>query len=137
MGLILDSSVLITAERNGESVKQLLVRVLGVAGNQEAAMASVSVVELAHGIYRADTPERKKARQAFIDELVANVPVYPFTRQTGLLAGKIDGEQQAKGIRIPFQDLLIGTTALELRYSVVTGNARHFRMIPNLNVIEF
>jgi predicted nucleic acid-binding protein len=136
MGLILDSSILITAERNAQSVKLLLARVLAIAGNQEAAIAAVSVVELAHGIYRADTPERKKARQTFVDELVSNVPVYPFTRQTGLLAGKIDGEQQAKGVRIPFQDLLIGTTALELRYSVVTGNARHFRMIPNLIVIE-
>ncbi len=44
--------------------------------------------------------------------------------------------EQAKGVRMPFQDQLIGTTALELCCSVVTGNARHFRMIPNLNVIE-
>jgi transposase len=53
--------------------------VLAIAGDQEAAIASVSLVELPHGIYRADTPQRKKARQTFIDELVANLPVYPFT----------------------------------------------------------
>lgn len=136
MGLILDSSILITAERNGQSVKQLIAQVIAVAGNQEAAIASVALVELAHGIYRADTPQRKKQREVFIEELLTDVPVYPFTRQTGLLAGRIDGEQQAKGVKIPFEDLLIGATALDLRYSVVTGNARHFRMVPNLNVIE-
>jgi predicted nucleic acid-binding protein len=53
-----------------------------------------------------------------------------------MLAGKIDGEQQAQGIRIPFQDLLIGATALDLGYAVVTGNPRHFQMIPGLTVIS-
>jgi predicted nucleic acid-binding protein len=48
---------------------------------------------------------------------LAIVPVYPFRRQTGLLAGRIDGEQQAQGVKILFEDLLIGATALELRYS--------------------
>jgi predicted nucleic acid-binding protein len=92
MGLILDSSVLITAERKGHSVLQLLGHVLDAAGNQEAAIASVGLVELAHGIYRADTPERRKRRQAYIDELLDDVPVYPLTRQIALLAGRIDGE---------------------------------------------
>ncbi len=36
---------------------------------------------------------------------------------------------------IPFADLQIGVTALDLGYSVVTKNVRHFRMIPDLNVI--
>jgi len=136
MGLILDSTVLITAERNGHSVAQMLGYALSAAGNQEAAISSVALVELAHGIYRANTPERRERRQAFIDELVAGVPVYPFTRQVALLAGRIDGEQQARGVKIPFQDLLIGATALDLGYSVMTGNPRHFQMIPNLTVIQ-
>jgi len=109
---------------------------LSAAGNQEAAISSVELVELAHGIYRANTPERRERRQAFVDELVAGVPVYPFTRQVALLAGRIDGEQQARGVKIPFQDLLIGATALDLGYSVMTGNPRHFQMIPNLTVIQ-
>lgn len=136
MGLILDSSVLITAERNGDSVAQILGRALGIAGNQEAAISSIALVELAHGIFRANTPERRERRQVFIDELLADVPVYPFTRQVALLAGRIDAEQQMKGVKIPFQDLLIGATALDLGYSVVTGNVRHFEIIPNLIVIQ-
>ena len=99
-------------------------------------MASVALVELAHGIWRANTPERRARRQAFVDELLADVPVYPLTRQVALLAGRLDGEQQAQGVKIPFQDLLIGATARDLGYAVVTGNPRHFRMIPGLVVRE-
>ena len=61
--------------------------------------------------------------------------VYPYTRETALLAGKIDGEQQSQGIIIPFGDLLIGATALEVGYSLATINVRHFRRIPNLTVV--
>jgi predicted nucleic acid-binding protein len=51
-----------------------------------------------------------------------------------LHAGKIDGNLQAKGTRIPLGDLLIGATALELGYSVATHNIRHFEAIPDLTV---
>jgi predicted nucleic acid-binding protein len=53
MGLVLDSSVLITAERNGDSVAQILGRALGIAGNQETAISSIALVELAHGIFQS------------------------------------------------------------------------------------
>jgi predicted nucleic acid-binding protein len=50
--------------------------------------------------------------------------------------GRIDGENQAKGISLLLADLLIGVTALELSYSVATGNLRHFEQIPGLSVIR-
>jgi predicted nucleic acid-binding protein len=53
-----------------------------------------------------------------------------------LRAGKIDGQNQARGVRIPLSDLLIGATALELGYGVGTANIRHFQLIPNLSVIQ-
>jgi predicted nucleic acid-binding protein len=104
MGLILDSSVLITAERKGHSVLQALGYVLSAAGNQEAALASVGLVELAHGIYRADTIERRERRQTFIDELLDDVPVYPLTR-TGRHAG---GEDRRRATGAGDQDPLPG-----------------------------
>lgn len=53
-----------------------------------------------------------------------------------MLAGKIDGEQRTAGVTIPSMDLLIGVTALEIDYSIVTLNQRHFRLIPDLNIIQ-
>ena len=137
MGLILDSSIVITAERRGDTVEKLIEQVVAVAGDQDAALSSVGLTELIHGIYRAQTPERRLRRQAFIEELLRDLTVYPYTKETAMLAGKIDGEQQAQGVTVPFADLLIGATALSLGFSVLTVNLRHFRLIPGLTVVPF
>lgn len=136
MGLILDSSVVIAAERRGDTPAQLVQQVIGVAGNQEAALSSVGLTELVHGIYRASSAERRIRRQAFVEELRIGLTVYPFTAETAMLAGRIDGEQTARGVIIPFVDLLIGATALSLGFSVLTVNMRHFQQIPGLKVIS-
>jgi predicted nucleic acid-binding protein len=135
MGLILDSSVVIAAERRGETPAQLVELAIALAGNQEAALSSVGLTELVHGIYRATTPQIRLRRQSFIEELRIALTVYPYTEETALLAGRIDGEETARGTIIPTTDLLVGATALSLGYSVLTNNMRHFRMIPGLNVI--
>lgn len=136
MGLILDSSVIVAAERRRETVEQFIESLLKLTGDQEAALSAVGLTELIHGIYRAQTYETRTRRETFIDELLADVSVYPYTRDTARIAGKIDGEQQSRGVVIPFVDLLIGATALSLDYSVVTHNVRHFRSIPNLRVMQ-
>jgi len=38
---------------------------------------------------------------------------------------------------VPFQDLVIGVTAIEFDYAIATHNVRHFQMIPNLLVKQF
>jgi predicted nucleic acid-binding protein len=90
---------------------------------------------LSWSIYRAQSTQERSRRDSFIRELLNDVEVYPNTKETALLAGKIDGEQQSQGIIIPFGDLLIGATALEVGYSLLTANVRHFRLIPGLTVV--
>jgi predicted nucleic acid-binding protein len=75
-------------------------------------------------------------RESFLNELLADLTVYPYTKETAMLAGKLDGEQQSKGVVIPFGDLLIGATALSLGYSVLTVNLRDFRRIPGLSIVQ-
>ena len=135
MGLILDSSVVIAAERRRDTVEKLIEQVVSVAGDEDAALSSVGLTELVHGIYRAQTPEMRLRRESFIGELLRDFTVYPYTKETALLAGKIDGEQQARGVTIPFGDLLIGATALSLGFSLLTANVRHYKLIPNLKLI--
>lgn len=108
-----------------------------MAGDQEAALSAVGLTELVHGIYRAQTPEMRQRRESFLEELLTDLAVFPYTKATAMLAGKLDGEQQNQGIVIPFTDLLIGATALSLGYSVLTANLRHFQMIPGLSVVRF
>jgi predicted nucleic acid-binding protein len=137
VGLILDSSVVIAAERRGDTVEKLIEQVISLTGDQDAALSSVGLTELAHGIYRAQTPEIRLSRQSFVEALLRVLTVYPYTKATALLGARIDGEQQAKGMTIPFADLLIGVTALELGFSVLTVNLRHFWLIPGLKVEQF
>jgi predicted nucleic acid-binding protein len=136
MGLILDSSVVIAAERRGETVERMIELIVRVTGDQEAALSAVGLTELIHGIYRAPTPDMRVRRESFLHELLADLTVYPFTKETAMLAGKLDGEQQSQGVVIPFGDLLIGAAALSLGYSVLTANVRHFERIPGLSVVK-
>jgi tRNA(fMet)-specific endonuclease VapC len=137
MGLILDSSVVIAAERRGDTVEQLIEKIVKTTGDQEAALSAIGLTELIHGLYRAQTPEISQRRESFLTELLTDLTVYPYTKETALLAGKIDGEQQSRGVVIPFGDLLIGATALSLGFKVLTGNLRDFQRIPGLTVMQF
>lgn len=134
MGLILDSSVAIAAERRGQTAYQMLEAISLQMTDPEIAISVVTVLELAHGIMRANTPERRAGRQQFLDDLLAGMPVHPVTVPIALRAGQVDGQTQAAGTRIPLADLLIGVTALELGHSVATSNTRHFHLIPDLVV---
>jgi predicted nucleic acid-binding protein len=60
MGLILDSSILIAGERGDESVRTILKRVQTTQGETEAARSAVTVVELTHGIYRAQNDTHRE-----------------------------------------------------------------------------
>lgn len=133
---MVDSSVVIAAERRGDNVTRMLKQIVAVTGDQRAVLSSVGLTELVHGIFRAKSETTRNRRDSFIRELLNDVEIYPFTKETALLAGQIDGEQQSRGITIPFGDLLIGATALEIGYCLLTINLRHFRLIPNLRVIQ-
>jgi len=136
MGLILDSSVLIAAERQGKNARQMLTVIAGKIGETDVGISVVTLIELAHGAARAVTPEQKAMRQNFLGELLTAIPIHPVTVSLALRTGQLDGESQARGIRIPLSDLLIGVTALELGYSVGTANLRHFRQVPGLSVVQ-
>jgi predicted nucleic acid-binding protein len=136
MGLILDSSVLITAERQGKNARQVLTSIAQEVGETEIGISVVTLIELAHGAARAGTPERKLMREKFIEELLTAMPVYPVTVSMALRAGQLDGQNQARGVRVPLPDLLVGVAALELGYSVGTSNLRHFRQITGLTVVQ-
>jgi predicted nucleic acid-binding protein len=133
---MLDSTAVVAAEREGKNARQLLEAVALETFDDGIAVSVVTVLELAHGVTRSDTLERRDRRQRFLDELLAGVPIQPVTVPIALRAGQIDGQSQATGVRIPLSDLLIGTSAMEFGYAVGTANVRHFRLIPGLIVVR-
>lgn len=137
LGLILDSSVIIAAERKRQTVEELLTFVGQTFGEVEIAISAVTLAELVHRVARANTPEIRESRRAFIDELKKHVPVHSINDSTAEIAGQLSGEQAAKGITLPADDLLIGASATEQGYAVATLNTRHFEKIPGLQVLCF
>lgn len=137
LGLVLDSSVFIASERKKVTTPDTIRNIRQAAGDVTIVISSLTLAELAHGIYRADTSDRARMRRQFVDELKAHVPVHPVTESTAEIIGRVGGQQAAKGIIVPLADLIIGACALELGYAVATANLRDFNRIPGVNVIRF
>lgn len=136
LGVILDTSVIVTTERANLTVRQILEQIRSVHGDIEAGLSVVTIAELVHGAYRARTPDDQRSRMLFIDELCRDVPVFPMTLPIARLVGQIEGQQATRGVRIPFEDLVIGATALHLGYAISTLNLRHFSLVPGLAILS-
>ena len=92
----------------------------------------MSVIELAHGIERADTIERRAARERFLDELLNEITPEPVTVPIAFRAGRLDGSLQGnrdtdRARRFADWGHCPGTWI-----RAATHNVRHFQMIPNL-----
>ncbi len=137
LGLVLDSSAIVAAERKTQPVPEFIASIFRAHGPLDLSLSPVTVAELVHGIYRSKTSETGQRRRQYIEELVNLVPVHPVTNRTAWLVGQIEGQEAAKGNVVPFNDLMIAAAAIEQGYAVLTGNIRHFQKIPGLTVVPF
>ena len=131
---MLDSSVLITAERRKLPVDKFIEAVLNQHGTIELSLSPVTVAELVHGIYRAKAQDIAARRRRYVQQLLDLVPQHPMTTGTAWLVGQIQGEEASKGNILPFNDLMIAASAMEQGYGVLTENIRHFRLIRGLKI---
>ena len=137
MGLVLDSTVLVSTERENRTVAALLGSLERRFKDQAIVLSAMSAAELVHGIWRATGPRMRARREEFVEEVFARIPVRAFSLRTARIAGRIDAQNRIKGKVVPTVDLYIGSLAIELQFSVVTANVRHFKLIPGLKVLRF
>lgn len=136
LGLVLDSSSVVTAERKKQPVPAFIESIFRAHGSVELSLSPVTVAELVHGIYRSKTSDVAQRRREYIEELVSLIPVHPITERTAWLIGQIEGEEAARGNVLPVSDLIIAIAAIEQGYALLTGNLRHFQKIPGLTVVR-
>jgi tRNA(fMet)-specific endonuclease VapC len=134
LGVVLDSSVLVAAERKNQTTPEVIRSLRETIGDVPVVICALTVAELGHGIYRADTPQRAQQRRQFLEELKSHIPIHPVTAPTAEIVARIGGEQAAKGVNLPLADLIIGACAIELGYAIATSNLRDFSRIPGLAV---
>ena len=137
MGLLIDSTACIHAERNRSTPEELVSEIMARWGDAELWVSVMSAAELFHGYWRADHPSRRARREEFVEVLLAAIPVLPVTLATARVVGQIDAQLTAEGQRIPTSDLLIAATALSRGDAIVTGDARHFDRVTGLTVHHF
>jgi predicted nucleic acid-binding protein len=125
MARLIDTTVLIDAERRGHSVSTLRDLVAG----EPIAILSVSASELLLGVERADTVDHRQQRSAFIESVFADVPVLPFDLNVARVHARV-------GAQLPMarHDLMIAATALTYGYAMLTDNLRDFQRVPGLVV---
>jgi predicted nucleic acid-binding protein len=76
VGVVLDSSVIIAAERRGHTVREILEQLSVVQSDIEIGLSVVTVAELVHGAYRTKTPAQQQRRLEFIERLSSDLPVH-------------------------------------------------------------
>jgi tRNA(fMet)-specific endonuclease VapC len=101
LGLVLDSSVWIAAERRKLTPAQAIENVVKTVGAAPIILSSLTVAEIGHGIYRANTPEIRERRRAFLDELKATIPIHPITAATAEIIARVGGDKPRKESTFP------------------------------------
>ena len=123
--MIVDSSVLVAYERRRFDLERLLTDHL------PAAIAAVTAAELLIGVQRADTPERRARREAFVENLIARMPIIAFDLPQARLFAVRFAELAQRGEVIGDRDLQIAVTALSLDYELATLNVLSFNAWPD------
>lgn len=130
--MILDSSVLVAAERRDFP----LLRLLADLGDAPVAIASVTASELLHGYHRAPDAAVRLRRGAFVEAILRDLPVMPFDLHAARQHAELWAMLADTGRLIGAHDMIIAATALGAGYELATLNRREFERVPGLRLVD-
>lgn len=123
--MIFDTDVLIWASRREAGAEAL------VLAEESRAASIITLMELLQGA--RSKAELNTTRGFFV---ALEIRILPVTEEISYAAaGLLESYSLSDGLNI--QDALIAATARESGDVLVTANARHFRMVPNLLLKTF
>jgi len=129
MGLILDTSVLISAERKKLGLNEYFQSL----ASESFYISSITLSELWHGCHRA-TGSFLKNRLKFVQEIESTLPVLAFAAEQARVHAQIWVGLEKIGQSIGLHDLIIGATAVANDCTLATLNEKEFKRIPNLRM---
>lgn len=132
MGVILDSSILIAAERKRFD----LVKFLSAHATETIFMTAITASELLHGCVRANDPAIRERQTRFVEGLLQDYAALPFTLTEARTHAQLWAELDRKGTPIGERDLLIAAIAKSNGHTVATINRAEFSRIPGLVLEE-
>lgn len=131
MGLIIDTCILIQAERAKGSIDFNQWQEY-----EDAYLSAITVSELLIGVHRASTEARRLKRSAFVESIINEIPVLNFTIEIARIHAELCAYLMEQGQLIGAHDLIIAATALAHDCVLLTNNHREFNRVPGLNVIR-
>jgi len=130
MGVLIDSSVLIHFERSGTD---LSIYVEG-REEEEAFLSVISASELLHGVHRAKDERIKTKRLAFVEGVLASLPMLSIDLATARSHSQLWADLAARGKMIGVHDSWLAATCLAHGLRLATSNLREFNSVPGLDV---
>ena len=125
--LILDTTVLIDAERRGRQLDRL------IADEDDVAIAAITAAELLVGVELADD-DRRPARAAFVRSVLDTVPVEDYDVQVARAHAGLLAYVRRSGRPRGAHDLIIAATAAATDRIVVSTDRRAFADLPGVPV---
>jgi predicted nucleic acid-binding protein len=132
VGILIDTSVLIAAERGQLDLDPLL----GTLGDEEVAMSSITASELLHGVHRLRGASRARS-EVLVERFFDRLPVVDFDLAAARVHAALSAELRSRGVAVGAHDLLIAATAVLLDYAVATRDLRSFPRIKGLKVLHW
>lgn len=132
MGLVLDTNVVIRAERKGAGVD---FSRWATRGN--AYISAITASELLVGVHRADSEARRVKRSAFVEAVLAAIPILDFTLEVARTHAEILASLRGRGQVIGAHDLIIAATALAAGHALLTTDIVEFGRVPGLDVLAY
>ncbi len=131
MGLVIDTDVWVLAEKSGGSLN--FARWTSYGG---AFMSAITASELLVGVERANTAQRRAKRGAFVENLLASVPVLEFSASVARTHARMIAALP-KNITATAHDALIAATAVHHGYALLTRNVVDFKIYAGLTIEAF
>jgi tRNA(fMet)-specific endonuclease VapC len=110
----------------------LLLRRLAVVPPEAQFTSTITVGEMIYGAYRSPRPEYFLERLE--KEVWPNLQILPFDTDAAMVYGRVRRELERHGTPVAEPDLRIAAIALARGLTLVTGNVRHFSVVPGLPV---
>jgi len=130
VGILIDSSVLIAAERG----RLALAEHIRGQEQEPVALSALTASELLHGVHRANDLQRRSRRERFVEAILTRFPVVEFGLEAARVHARLWAELLERGHVVGAHDLIIGATAIAMDFQVATVNTRDFEQIPGLRV---
>jgi tRNA(fMet)-specific endonuclease VapC len=126
-GLILDSGILVAAERKKLDLHSLI-------GDRDPAIAAITALELLVGVERS-VGERRDVRALHVEALLAVLPVESYTTEVARMHASLSKHTSRSGRPRGSFDLIIAATAATTGRTLVTTDAKaDFAELPGVRV---